>query len=619
MTYADTNGFGYDDGSALGDAYGAGLMLSTSVSSGECGSTEGFAAGGTLADSSFTYNGTSLGYERYDADAFSTLASSAKTSAFSRSDDTLALGIAIDGVSSASDFYSGVEDMNGLGIGEGPWPSFFDISMFGTVSAVTGSGSASAGTIVDEARATSSASRPVEIEDDNGEIVITGATSETVANGTAYTQVKANGGYGLSAAGELSGIFTEYDADDDPYAGITSFSALGDVAVAESFGKKDTASAYATASGFTDANGTLQDTGEGGILLLAQHTNATGGVNASAIANRKTDPIAGSVIIGFGMNTFNPEGDEEEVFQTYDATLVASGVLTGGERGEAASTASGNANAEGAIANYDSESSNQMGLLMIAAQGQTRADTFADAFASGGYSLGLSAAGSSSNAEIVDGESEVRDINILLSYAGGEGFGKKSIATAGAGYDAETTGFSALLAPDQSALASISLANGTGSSAITAANEDVAKALTFAAAYQKANAEDALAFSAFGSEVEATDNARKTTASAAMKEVNLLAAAGGGGGLSSVVETNDGVSYITLDPDGKPPVTWDTHAGYVYVDGVWEKSGDQKDYTSMSDPNYAFWYKYAAASDEPIPDLPDGALYLLPILPPVTV
>ena len=643
MSYAAPRGTGHDFYLAEGETYAAGLGTSISVASGECARTSGLASGVAIAMSSLSTNRSAIGLEAVELRSSTVVDGDAGTAASTSSPGSLAAAIALNGVSGSTDF---IRNVDGFGVGnpEFLWPSFFDLSTTGAVSAVTGNGRASAETGVESAVAYSDFTA-----DDAEETEIVSVGSFTSAEGAAEAEVSARGGYGISAAGEISGIFTRFSSEqfenDPPKGEITAFSLIGDIAVAESFGGKDRATASAGAEGTTLAQGGMGDP----YFTGQQFTNATGEVGAKAIANKYSDPIAGSLIMGFGTTAIDVTADlpPATALDTYDATLIASVVLTGGERGEGEADASGLAAAETTEVFVPLPASSEFNKT-IESSGFSAGEVESSAAAREGLSLAAAAVGSSSTVHsiartgsVAPCDSFIQDMNIMGSYAGGEGFGDRSRVSAESAYTAATGAESAVFTslsgfddPSVPLVGSLSGVAGSGGSSISARGDNLAKALSFAVAYQRAE-DDVFNFGApetalttagvaFGTQAEASDDARSTIASAEMEDTTLIAAAVANNGTTfqfpnsaSAAVMSGGVSRLTLDPDrSSAKVDWTTYATFVSVGGNYTLSDEGKDSSTWNDPNYAYWYKYALASSEAQPVPPD--LWVLPHFPPVT-
>jgi hypothetical protein len=606
MSFADANG-GNTSGFPEGNTYAAGLMMSASVANGQYAQTEGYADGGTMGFSTLFYNGTPVGGYSYNASSFAGMEGITGSSAISTSVDTIALGLGINGVSSSSEFYENADGQMVVGESDGaPWPSFFDLSVKGALAAVLGDGTANAGAAVEYADAVSTAdvSSPI-----SG--TLESVYGETTATGDAFANVKSKGGIGIGGAIEGSGVFIEAipNLGGAPSTDITDFSGMAAIAFAEGDGPKDTVSADSAVFGVTDAFGNMSHP----KAYVEQYTNATGGVTASVLSNKYTDPLAGSIILSYG----NSELDGVDfIADNYDATLIATAVLADGYKAQGTATAAGSTEADGLIL----DDTNGM---YIDAWGSTEGTFISDVSVAKGGAIALSGAGSSSSARFdnITGESRVRDMNVMGSLTEGSG----DYAGAFAGYDA-TSEAESQVAPIIGEVGMVyafseSGVNGVGGSDIQA-KKSQAESISFGMAYQEAvEGEDigntVFSAAAFGTFAAATDGAKNTMAGASMSDVDMYAYAENMTRYSDV-DYGGGVSYITLDPDGKPRITWDTYATWVYTDGVYELAADEKAYDTTSEPNYGIWYKYVMASDVPLPDppKPDDILPFLGVIPP---
>jgi hypothetical protein len=618
----------------IGHAYNAALVSSLSASSGKSADTWGSANGTAFAGSTQVLNTTPAGDSLYVTNSTSSADATVKTTASTTSMNGFALGVAAQGASSESD--SAIDDVD---IGGG-----HAITLDGAFSVADDNGKATAfvnmqeqvckdkkGKVreivlvpVEGREAAALAQFTADLDDD---LVPDGNfTSTSVSGSHAITSAEAaKGGFGLSLAGEASGSLTDVNST----TGILDqdvFSVIAGLAVAETDCSKETAKANAEAGGETAALNYAQIPGWNGT----QSSQAQGRVSAGASAGEICrDPLAASLILAIGENEVYPDPYLLYIpaMDTSDSTLIASFAATNGTKGEAGASACGSADADGVqlVPQYYLT----LTPLSPTASASTDASVWSHVAGNKGEGVGVAGVGSSSDAHVDFNLEYVQDQNLMFSYTTGQGFGKKATVEAFAGYDAAHTAASASNVFDRDLevpkVESNSSVAGIGNSFVKASDYSKAQALSFGWAGQNAsvdftlypgdvgNASHADATVLFGTEANATDNAKGTLAKAEMCQVNLEANARAGFSDFSIPEEYssakviDGNSHVFLDPyylNGF--VDWDTvftpdtsvSPGGSKTNGITE-AGDLG-----VDPNY--WYTHGGAwanSDvSPAPD-----------------
>jgi hypothetical protein len=635
MAFTDYGGEGFVSGNSFfggGEVYDAALIASLSSSGGMTSEAWGSADGSAVADSHLEVNTTPEDDSLFTWDAVSTADAKVKTTASTAKINGLGLGLAAQG--SSSQVETGISGPN-VNAEE------HAITLDGALSVASGDGKATAdvnkmevykkdkkGKVIEvlcipivDREATAFAQFTGDFTDDG--VPDVNVTSSSVSGSSASTSAEAaKGGFALSLAGEASGALTEIEtiyndqAVDDvvPDADQDVFSVIADLAIAETDCSKETAKALASADGDTSAFSYGQIPNWNGT----QSSSAVGSVSANAIGGDKCkDPLAASIILALGENEAypDPSAPQYAAQNTSDTTLIASLSVMNGTKGDAGATATGSANANGMqlVPEYTTSTRTP---LSPTASASTEASVWSHASGNNGMALGVAGVGSTSFAYAGYDNENVSDQNLMFSYATGQGFGKKAVVEACAGYDAADTAASASNVYDRDLEVAKAESNssvaGVGSSFVKASDYSKAQALSFGWAGQNASidwlapSEDgshADATVLFGTEANATDNAKGTLAKAEMCQVNLEANARAG----FVEQYNipeeyasakviDGNSHVFLDPyylNGF--VDWDTvftpdtsvSAGGSKTDGIAE-AGDLG-----VDPNY--WYTHGGA------------------------
>ncbi len=643
---------GTNEFAGSGDTYSAATVGSLSASWGKSADTWGAADGTAFADSSLVVNTTPEDASLYIWNSTSTADAKVKTTAATTSADGFALGVAAQGASS---------EVNAGVIGEDVTAEEHAITLDGALSVADGDGKATADvnkeyksrkvgktTVVEcipimDRDATALSQFTADTTDDGTPDI--NATSSSFSGSSASSAAEAaKGGFGLSLAGEASGSFTDLESDalgnGIPQADQDVFSVIADLAVAETDCPKETAKASGSASGDTNALSYAAVPN----WNSTQTSAADGRVSASAVGGDKCkDPISASLILAIGENSVSPDplaGGYLPTMDNHDTTLIASFSATNGTKGDTGADACGSANADGVqlVPEYGSTP------LSPTTSASSDATVWSKAAASNGVALGLAGVGSTSDAHVDLSLETVTDKNLLFSYAGGEGFGKKATADASAGYDAVGTAAADSNVFDRdlaaSAVNSTSNASGMGISTIKVTDANLAESLTFGWVQQNAsvnftnyvndpaNASHADALALFGAEVNATNDAAGTFANADMTKVNLSAAARASFPDFGIPEDNatvsvaNGHTWAFLDPDGgsfhNGILNFDTSATYTQASNGDATSGKFVEQSLIADPNFGYTHGESwADSDNPAPSPFPPRDYILAMLPPI--
>jgi hypothetical protein len=255
----------------------------------------------------------------------------------------------------------------------------------------------------------------------------------------------------------------------------------------------------------------------------------------------------------------------------------------------------------------------------------TEATVKSHAAGTNGFAMGISGVGSSSNAHVDINFENVTDENVMFSYATGQGFGKKATADACASYDAVSTAAAESNVFDRDLeipkVESTSSVAGIGDSYVKVSDYSKAQALSFGWAGQNAsvdwtvaaaNGSHADATVLFGTEANATDNAKGTIARANAAQVNLAAAARAGFADFDIPEeyatanVTDGSSHVWLDAyymNGY--VDWDTtHTPSHSVSSGGSQTDGIPEFGDLGvNPNY--WYTHGGSwANSDIPTAP---------------
>jgi hypothetical protein len=638
-----------------GETYGAALIASLSAASGKSADTWGSADGSSIADSSLEVNTSSEIDSVYQWHTNSTADAKVKTTASTKSSDGFALGLAAQGSSSEVEASIGVDGGTGYE---------HAITLDGALSVAAGDGKATADvnkiekickdkkgktqvTVVpDMSRAAQAAAQFYGDTDSNRVPDITLLATSYSGSTASSAAEAAKGGFALALGGEASGVLTDIDATGDvPVADQDVFSVIADLAIAETDCSKETAKAAASAEGTTWGLNYIEVPGWNGT----QTSQAQGSVSANAVGGDKSkDPLAASLILAIGDNdVYNDTqvlGGVAPAMNTSEQTLIASLSAAGGSKGSAGSTACGSADSSGV--QYAPNYGGGIFTLSQTSNSSTDASVWSHATGKNGFGLGIAAVGSSSEAHIDFNHENVSDQDLMFSYATSQGFGKKATADAGAGYDAAHTATAESNVYDRDpqipkATSTSSIA-GTGKSQVQASDCNEAQALSFGWAGQNASIDwlvdtadgsHADAMVLFGTEANATNDAKGTIAKADICQVNLAANASAGFADFNIPEetatagVNDGFSYVFIDPDGGP-----TKNGLIDLDtknnvGTYEASvtGVNGSYTygrfvkasTMTNPNYGYTHGGSWANSDvgtpPSPFPPED--YIIPMLP----
>jgi hypothetical protein len=649
-----------------GDAYNAALIGSLSASWGKSADTWGIADGTASSDSSLEVNTSSEAPDSlYMWNSASDADAKVKTTASTSNMEGFALGVAAQGASSEVDA--------SLGIAGGSVEEHA-ITLDGALSLASGDGKATAdvnkmeqickdkkGKVIGFTLVPSDGRDATALAQFTGNIDLDPAievniTSSSFSGSTASSSAEAaKGGFALSLAGEASGALTNLSTggETSPIVDQDVFSVIADLATAETDCSKETAKAAASADGNTNALSFGEVPVSQGISKWngTQTSNAAGSVSAHAVGGDKCkDPLSASLILALGDNTVSPDiYPILPVMDTSDKTLITSLSLTNGSKGDAGATACGSANADGVqnALNY----MDGVYTMNPTSSASTEASVWSHAAGNNGLGLGIAGVGSLSEAHFDYNLESVKDENLMFSYATAQGFGKKATADAGAGYDAAHTASSASNVFDRdlaiAKVASTSSVAGKGESFVQASDLSKAQALSFGWAGQNAsvnftvafdmsdpaNASHADAMVLFGTEANATNDAKNTLAKANMSQVNLAANASAGFADFSIPEenalakVNDGNSHVLIDPDGGT-----FKNGFIDIDtsnnvGAYEgsvntlygsfKYGRIIPASTATDPNYGYTHGgvWANTDISPPPNPFPPYDFILPMIP----
>jgi hypothetical protein len=604
---------------STGEVSSGALISSLSASSGKSADTWGYANGTANSYSSLVVNISGSLYE--SGNSTSSADATVKTIASVEGKDGLAIGLAAQGASSTGKATLGE---NIVGIEHA-------ITLDGALSLADGDGKAAAYVnMVKQAelekcgKKTTQVSKLVPVEGREAAAVVQfegvpeiNFTSSSVSGSHALTSAEAaKGGFGFGLAGEASDSFTEVNITTGSIEQDV-FSVIAGVAAADTDSKKETAKANAEAGGTT----TAFNYGEMLGWNATQTSSAAGSVSDWAVATDSCkDPLSASLILASGENVLYPDPARSDLptMNTSDMTLIASLSVTNGSKGEAGASASGSANADGVqlVPNY-------LGTPMSpTSSASTDASVWSRASGTNGFGLGVAGVGSSSFAHAGFDNHNVSDENLMFSYATGQGFGKKATVEACAGYDAAHTAASASNVYDRDLETAKAESNssvaGVGSSFIKATDYSKAQALSFGWAEQNAsidfNANEAHTFAEvlFGTEANATDNAKGTLAKAQMCEVNLEANARAGFVNGSInipeeyasAKVTDGDSHVFLDPYYLNGFTdYDTnYTPYNSVSAGGSKTSGLTEGLDLGvDPNYVYTHAGSWANSDVSP------------------
>jgi hypothetical protein len=645
-----------------GETYDAALIASLSASHGKSADTWGSADGISFADSSLEVNTSPEIDSVYQWHTNSTADAKVKTTASTKSNDGFALGLAAQGSSSEIEASIGEEAGSG---------SEHAITLDGALSVAAGDGKATADVNKIEQickdkkgktqlivvpiltrEATALAQFTGDINDDTEPEI--NLTSTSYSGSTASSAAEAaKGGFALALGGEASGALTDISAIPNgqavdyvvPEADQDVFSVIADLAIGETDCKKETAKAVASAEGDTNAFSYGQIPNWNGT----QFSSAVGSVSANAIGGDICkDPLSASIILALGDNDAYPDPSAPQYagMNVSDTTLIGSLALTNGTKGDTGATACGSANANG-VQLVPEYTTSTLTPLSPTASASTEASVWSHASGNNGMGLGVAGVGSTSFAHAGYDNENVSDQNLMFSYTEAQGFGKKATADAGAGYDAAHTAAAASNVFDRdletAKASSTSSISGKGQSSVQASDWSKAQALSFGWAGQDAwidwnvpaaNGSHAEAMVLFGTEANATNDAKGTIAKADICQAYLAANATAGfeDQYNIPVENasagvNDGSSYVFIDPDGGP-----TKNGFIDLDtkntvGTYEASVNTVygSYTygrfikasTATDPNYGYTHGGAWANSDvgtpPSPFPPED--YILPMIP----
>jgi hypothetical protein len=663
VSFTEFGGNAYiSDGTLLagsGDVYDATLIASLSASAGTSGSTWGLANGSAGADSHLEINTTPEDDSLFVLDSISSADAMTKSTASTSGNNGFALGLAAQGSSS---------DVEAILTGSGGTVDQHAITLDGALSTAAGDGKATSYVNMEEQKiknkkgkvigttmvpiegreAIARASFTADTTDDGVPDVV--ITSDSVSGSSAMSAAEAaKGGFALSLAGEASGAMSYLSATDDIPADADqdTFAVLAALAVAETDNKKETAKASASANGMTDAISYE----ELANWNSTQSSVASGNVSAWGTGGDVCkDPLSLSLILSLGESRAEPDPNNSAVamMDTKSRTLIAALSLTNGSKGDTGAEACGEAFADGVQMQAD-----YFGVpVSPSSSAVTEASVKTHAAGTNGFGMGVSGVGSNSEAHVDVNLDSVKDENLMFSYATAQGFGKKAAADACASYDAVGTAMAASNiydpAPDNASVASTSSVSGKGESLAKAADMSKAQALSFGWAEQNAyldfftafdmgdpaNASHADAMVLFGTEANASDNAKNTLAKADACQVNLAADARAGPydafGISIPEETalagvNNGHSYVCLDPDGGPAKngfldldttvsSYDADVNTIYGSFTYGRfiTG-----STMTNPNYGYTHGGAWANSDvsPPPDPFPYEDYIIPLLP----
>ena len=163
--------------------------------------------------------------------------------------------------------------------------------------------------------------------------------SNAVTDGASGADVRTFKGTALAASGIASvGLLTyepPFVAGGLPVDDIIDVSVIGDIAFANGNEKTSSAKADTSATGFTNANGLIDDD-----VFSTSHSQAIGTASGTAEAKSISDPLTASLIGSFSGNSVNPlvtAADEDFAA----VSLIASASFAADDNGKASGKASG--------------------------------------------------------------------------------------------------------------------------------------------------------------------------------------------------------------------------------------------------------------------------------------